>query len=131
MGLELLKIQTDWCDMLFHEHLKTLRLAKGLNQQQTADEIGIAKNTYIGYEKGDREPKLSELKKMAQIFGMTLSELCMDADSRNVDESLVLLFGAVKQFDQAEMQTFTDLVEAMVIKHHANKAKSLSQKPQN
>ncbi len=127
--LELLKIQTDWCDMEFHEQLRTLRNAKGVTQQQAADEIGIAKTTYIGYEKGDREPTLSVLKKMAQMFGMTLSELCMDADSRNVDENLVLLFGAVKQFDQAEMQTFTDVVEAMVIKHHANRAKSLSQKP--
>ncbi|EAR09697.1 hypothetical protein MED297_16099 [Reinekea blandensis MED297] len=115
--------------MQFHEHLKTLRLSKGLNQQETADQLGIAKNTYIGYEKGDREPTLTVLKKMAQMFGMTISELCMDTDSRNVDENLVLLFEAVKQFDEPEMQTFADLVEAMVIRHHANRAKNLTQKP--
>lgn len=126
MDIELLKRQTDWCDMQFHEQLKSLRLAKGLSQLEISEELGIAKNTYIGFEKGDREPRLSELKKMALLFNMTLSELCMDADSRNVDESLVLLFAAVKNFDEAEMRTFNDLVEAMVIKHHANKAKTLN-----
>ena len=128
MDIELLKMQNDWCHMNFHEQIKRLRLAKNFSQAEISDALGIAKNTYIGYEKGNREPTLSVIKKMAELFGMTLSELCMEADTRSVDESLVLLFAAVKQFDEKEMATFTDLVEAMVIKHHANKAKELSAK---
>lgn len=128
MDIELLKLQTDWCHMDFHEHLKQLREAKKLTQEQVARMLGIAKTTYIGYEKGEREPRLGELKKMAGIFGMTLSQLCMETDSRNVDESLVLLFEAVRQFDEAELKTFTDVVESMLIRHHANAAKSLQQR---
>lgn len=67
MGIGLLKNQIDWCDMDFHEHLKTLRQTMGMSQAQAADEIGITKNTYIGYENGSREPRLSELKK-SQYF---------------------------------------------------------------
>ncbi|MEH6473866.1 MAG: helix-turn-helix transcriptional regulator [Halopseudomonas sp.] len=125
MDIELLQKQTDWCDMQFHEHLKTLRQAKGLTQTQAADEIEIAKNTYVGYENGSREPRLSELKKLSSLFGMTLSELCMETDSRSVDDELVLRFQAVRQFSADELTAFNTLVEAMVIRHHANKARSL------
>lgn len=127
MGIESLKFQSDWCDMQFHEHLKTLRQDKGLTQTQVADEVGIAKNTYVGYENGSREPRLSELKKMAVLFGMSLSQLCMETDARSVDDSLVLRFQAVKQFSPEEMEAFNTLVEAMVIRHHANKARTLSE----
>lgn len=129
MDIELLKNQFDWCNMEFHEQLKRLREAKNMTQEQLAGLLGIAKNTYIGYEKGEREPRLSELKKMGSVFGMTLSQLCMEADSRNVDEGLVLMFDAVKGFKPEEKAVFSSLVEAMVIRHHADKAKELSPKP--
>lgn len=125
MDIELLKNQFDWCHMDFHEHLRQLREAKKLTQEQVAGLLGIAKTTYIGYEKGDREPRLSELRKMASVFNMTLSQLCMEADSRNVDEGLVLTFEAVKQFDAKELAVFNNVVEAMVIRHHAQAATKL------
>jgi len=128
VDIEFIKSQTDWCDMQFHEHLKQLREIKKLTQEQFAGLIGIAKTTYIGYEKGDREPRLSELKKMAEVLGMTISQLCMETDSRNVEEGLVLMFQAVKQFNDDERGTFNNIVEALVIKHHANRAKTLSPK---
>lgn len=81
MGIESPKTQTKRCDMEFHEHLKQLRETKELTQLQAAEALGIAKNTYIGYEKGEREPRLSELKKMAGLFEMNLSDLCMEARS--------------------------------------------------
>jgi transcriptional regulator with XRE-family HTH domain len=131
MDLESLKKQIDWCHMEFFEQLKELRESKGLTQTQVADTLGIAKNTYIGYEKGEREPRLSELKKLAHMFGMTLSELCMEADSRNIDQRLALHFEAVKQFNEEEMQAFNTLVESMVIRHHAKKAQEITSKPKS
>lgn len=65
--------------MEFHDHLKRLREAKGLTQVQAAEAVGIAKNTYIGYEKGSREPRLSELKKLAALFQVKLGELCLES----------------------------------------------------
>jgi len=67
--------------MDFHDHLKRLREAKGLTQAQVAEAIDTAKNTYIGYEKGTREPRLSELKKLAALFHIELGELCLEAQS--------------------------------------------------
>lgn len=80
MGIESPNIWLiDDTHMEFHEHLKRLREDKGLTQAQVAESIEIAKNTYIGYEKGTREPRLSELKKMADLFHVEIGELCLEA----------------------------------------------------
>ena len=42
--------------MSFSQRLKEARLAKGYTQQEVADQIGVAKSTYSGYENGFREP---------------------------------------------------------------------------
>lgn len=51
----------------------------------------------------------------------------MEADSRSVEDELVLRFQAVRQFSADELLTFNTLVEAMVIRHHAKKAQALSE----
>jgi transcriptional regulator with XRE-family HTH domain len=124
--IELLIKQNIWCDMKFNEQLRQLRESKNLTQEQMAARVGIAKTTFIGYEKGEREPRLSELKKMAHVLGMTIGQICMETDSRSIDESLILLFEAVQEFNTEEKQTFSNLVEALVTKHHADKARELN-----
>ncbi len=42
--------------MEFHEELKAARIKTGLTQQQIADELGITKSTYCGYETAKRSP---------------------------------------------------------------------------
>jgi transcriptional regulator with XRE-family HTH domain len=79
VGIELPIIRSLGDNMDFHEHLKRLREAKGLTQAQVAEAIDTAKNTYIGYEKGTREPRLSELLKLAALFHIELGELCLEA----------------------------------------------------
>jgi transcriptional regulator with XRE-family HTH domain len=127
MGIESPENSNWHFDMDFNEQLKTLREGRDLTQGKVAEMLGIAKNTYIGYEKGSTEPRLSELKKMSHLFGITLSELCMEADGRNVDQNLALQFEAVKLFGEDEMAVFNSLIEAMVIRHHAKKAQEMSQ----
>lgn len=77
IGLQLIGLLDDLA-MEFHENLKRLREAKGLTQAQVAEAMGSAKNTYIGYEKGTREPRLSELKKLAEVLGVDLGKLCLE-----------------------------------------------------
>jgi transcriptional regulator with XRE-family HTH domain len=128
MDIELLKITTCWWNMEFKDQLRQLRESKNLTQAQVAEMIEIAKTTYIGYEKGEREPRLSELKKLAHLYGVTLSELCMEADARNIDQALALHFENVKQFDVDEMKTFSAIVESMVMRHNFKKAQEIGEK---
>lgn len=55
--------------------LKELRKAKGLTQHQLANELGISQQAYARYEKGDREPKISTLIKLADYFDVSVDYL--------------------------------------------------------
>ena len=61
--------------MSFSENLKKFRRAKGLTQQQVANELGITKATYSGYETGRREPDVSKIKSLARLLGITGDDL--------------------------------------------------------
>lgn len=44
--------------------------------------IGLGTNTLRRYERGEREPKLSELKIIANYYHISLDELCWDEGER-------------------------------------------------
>ena len=52
--------------------IKTLRKAKGLTQEQLAEAIGTTRATLAGYETGRRNPRLPDLQKIAEYFGVGL-----------------------------------------------------------
>ena len=49
--------------------LAELRKNRNWSLQETADQLGIAKSTYAGYESGYREPSLKALSQIADLFG--------------------------------------------------------------
>lgn len=52
--------------------LKTLRKGRKLTQQEAADKLGITRATISNYEVGRRSPHLSELKRIADFYGVGL-----------------------------------------------------------
>ena len=54
--------------MEFSERLKELREEKGVYQKDIAKAIGVATNTYCGYEKGTREPNFQILKAICRFY---------------------------------------------------------------
>ena len=60
----------DFSLMLFH-----LRKERGLKQQEVADGLGISLRAYQYYERGEREPQVSVLIRMADYFDLSLDEL--------------------------------------------------------
>ena len=51
--------------MALPDRLKNLREQKHLTQQQMADILEISKSAYIKYERGEREPRLAQIEKIA------------------------------------------------------------------
>lgn len=52
--------------------LKILRKQKGMTQQELADKLGVKRATVSNYEIGRRSPHLSELRRIAEYFGVGL-----------------------------------------------------------
>ena len=55
--------------------LKELREKKGLSMRQAATDLNIPYNTYGLYERGEREPNIATLIKMADFFDVTVDRL--------------------------------------------------------
>lgn len=52
--------------------LKTLRKGRKLTQEKAAELLGITRATVSNYEVGRRSPHLSELKRIADFYGVGL-----------------------------------------------------------
>jgi transcriptional regulator with XRE-family HTH domain len=59
----------------FAKRCKTLRLAAGLSQMAVARHSDFGLSHYQRLERGDVDPKLSTLVRLAEIYGVTLSVL--------------------------------------------------------
>lgn len=55
--------------------LKELRLKKGLKQYEVAEVIGVGRNAYLYYEQGKVDPPFSRMKKLADLYGVSLDDL--------------------------------------------------------
>lgn len=64
--------------MAFIDRLKEARLKNGLTQEKLAKEIGVAKSTYTGYEKGNSEPNMLVLSKIMDVLGVDANYLYQD-----------------------------------------------------
>lgn len=56
--------------------VKELRTAAKLTQQQLADLVHVSSRTIISIEKEQYSPSLMLAYRMAQVFGVTVEELC-------------------------------------------------------
>jgi len=55
-----------------HNKIKSLREQNNFSQEYIADKLGLSRPTYMQIEKGEREITISEAKKLASIFGLSL-----------------------------------------------------------
>lgn len=80
--------------MTFGERLKEARISRGLTQDQLAQQIGVAKSTLTGYEKGNREPDLFKIKKILEVLnvdsdyllGIDRNEKSPESDNSDTEE---------------------------------------------
>lgn len=57
------------------EKIKEKRKEAGLTQSQLAELSGVASITIRQYESGKRQPRLEKLQKIANVFGISISDL--------------------------------------------------------
>lgn len=53
---------------MFKDRLRSARIYRGYTLQKAADSLGVALRTYQKYESGEREPNLSMLTDIANLF---------------------------------------------------------------
>lgn len=102
--------------MEFYEELKAARIKAGLTQQQIADEIGITKSTYCGYETAKRNPDPQRIKQLAKVLHISADTLLdtgiekekapasTEAETREISlketDKLLVALGLIKEGEQ-------------------------------
>lgn len=66
--------------MEFNEKLKELRIKSKLTQEELAEQLHISRQSISKWEQGINEPNIEMLKKLSDIFGVTLNELLETED---------------------------------------------------
>lgn len=61
--------------MTFAQTIVRLRGDTGMSQQDVAERIGMARATYAGLEAGRRDPNLSELRALSELYNVTVEQL--------------------------------------------------------
>lgn len=64
--------------MAFKDRLKEARLSRELTQEQVANQIGVAKSTFTGYEKGNSEPNMLTISKIMNVLRVDANFLWQD-----------------------------------------------------
>lgn len=55
--------------------IRAARIAAGMTQQQLADALGVAQQSVTRWETGEREPRVSTLKRIAAVLGCDVTAL--------------------------------------------------------
>ena len=66
------------------ERLLTLRQERNASQKGLVQEMGLALNTYVRYERGEREPTASVLIQIADFYGVSIDYLVGRTEKRQV-----------------------------------------------
>ena len=61
--------------MALHDNIRTLRELNHWSQEEMAERINMSKNGYAKIERGETQPNISRLKKIAEAFEVDLVEL--------------------------------------------------------
>jgi transcriptional regulator with XRE-family HTH domain len=85
------------------KRLKEVRAALGLTQEDVANAMEINQSQISFYERGNGDPSLSTLRRFANLYGMTLSELF---SGEPVPERLLLPRPKPRDPTPAEVFTF-------------------------
>ena len=68
--------------------VRELRTEAGMTQQQLADLVNVSSRTIISIEKGQYNPSLMLAYRMAQVFGVSVEELCCLAENMREEDKL-------------------------------------------
>lgn len=91
--------------------LYKLRKEKGVNQDAVANYLGISRQGYSRYERGDREPDIASIIKLANYFNVTTDVLLGNEKTNNsntLPQDIIVAISKLSDKECKEACTFID-----------------------
>lgn len=103
------------------KNIKKIREQKGLMQKEVASAAKLHASNYSKIEKGEREPSIEALDKIARFFGMTVDEVIhfegkMPAEVKIEDKSANEKLRLIEQLDEEDKQALYRVIDSMLTK---------------
>lgn len=96
--MEILKQEKQVSTHYLAANLKFLRKRKKLSQEELALQLGLNRGNIASYENGSAEPRISNLLRMAEYFGISLIDLAQrDLTQKGTLKSLTRIHGLCPQ----------------------------------
>lgn len=74
-------MQYDWRMLMISREIKRLRKRAGISQKLLGEHLGVGQSTVAMWESGKNKPEYETLLRMAELFGVGVSELAGDGTS--------------------------------------------------
>ena len=65
---------------MLKENISMLRSVNGYSQEEVAEKIGVSRQAYAKWEKGETVPDVERCKKLAELYGVTIDSLVNYSD---------------------------------------------------
>ena len=107
--------------MSFPERLAKIRKEKKLSFPELADMINIHPSQLRRYEKGESQPTLDVLKKLAITLNVPGDMLLFDEEERKPPEDFLLQFETIAKFDPQEKNIIKEVLDGLILKYEAKR----------
>ncbi len=81
--------------MNIHTTLKSIRIEKGMTQEQVADKIGLTRQAISAYESGKRQPGLDILISLAEFYNVEIEEILYGTKKQNNNRIIKIIAGVL------------------------------------
>ena len=113
--------------MSIGEQIRRYRREQDLTQAELADRVGINKQNISRYESGRVEPRKTTLRKLAEVFGISIDELMgtiapANDDAVPQDPKLLKLIGEVEKLPEKDKEALIRLITIVIREHRIQSA---------
>ncbi|MBA3900097.1 MAG: helix-turn-helix transcriptional regulator [Bacteroidetes bacterium] len=103
------------------KNIKKIREQKGLMQKEVAAYADIHPSNYSKIEKGEREPSIEALDKIAKLFGLTVDKIIhfegkLPKEVRIEDKTANEKLQLISQLDEEDKQAVFRIIDCMLTK---------------
>jgi len=107
--------------MGFPERLARIRKDKQITINELAELIELHHTQLRRYEKGESQPTLDVLRKLAIALNVPGDVLLFDEEERKAPEDFLLQFDALMELTEDEKRTARAVLDGLVLRHQARK----------
>lgn len=105
--------------MMLGNRLRTLRTTRRMTRQALADVMGVSVTTIYKWENGFAQPNIQAMGRLADLFGVTMDELCdyhpttYPEDDARLEENLAVMTRAFRQLRPDEREKYMAVGRAL------------------